>query len=420
VSVRPGDRQMIKEWNIALVLDIIRRHEPVSRVEIARLTQLGRSTISGIVGRLLREDLLEEVGSTSESGSGRRAVLLHLKARALAVVGVKLGPGGVVASLTDLYTEPIETVFRPLPGNADSEDVVTAVADAVEGAIDLAGYDRDRVLGVGLVVPGVVDPITGTSLNSYFPQWRRLPLRLLLEERLGQAVMVDNDANAVALAEHRFGAGRGVTHMLGVTVGVGIGAGCIINGRLHRGYRNGAGEIGHTTLDPYGPICVCGKRGCLDALAGDRALVDRAEAAIASGVVSAIDPLAQSFGQVTREIIVKAATVGDQLALELLSEAGERLGLALASAVDLVSPERIVVSGEAALQAGDLLLEPLRQSLARWVFGPLQGVEVVLGQLGTASWVRGAASLVLDEAFQVDLHNGPASPVALAGRVGSG
>lgn len=419
MPLRPGDRQLIKEWNIGLVLDMIRRHEPVSRVDIARLTGLGRSTISGIVGRLLREGLVAEVGCASEGGTGRPAVLLRLKARALAVAGVKLGPAGIIASLTDLYTEPIVTLNRPLPSEADGEGVVSAIGDAVRTLIEQSGFDPGRVLGVGLVIPGVVDPATGTSLNSYFPHWRGLPLRHLLEERLELPVMVDNDANAVALAEHRFGAGRGVDQMIGITVGVGVGAGLIVDGRLYRGRKNGAGELGHVVLDMKGPTCVCGKNGCLEALAGDRALVANAAAAVTAGRVTAIAPLAGSPERITREIIVAAARAGDRLACELLEQAGEWLGQGVAGAVNLLSPARIVVSGEAALQAGDLLLDPLRRSLGRWVFPSLDGVDVVLGQLGTAAWFRGAATLVVDKAFRVALDDGPAHAIDLPGRVGS-
>jgi len=419
VPLRPGDRQLIKEWNIGLALDTIRRHEPISRVDIARLTGLGRSTISGIVGRLLKEGLVQEIGSASESGMGRRAVLLRLKARALAVAGVKLGPSGIIASLTDLYTEPIVTLTRPLPPGADGEGVVSGIADAVRTLIDQAGFDPQRVLGVGLVIPGVVDPATGTSLNSYFPHWRDLSLRDLLEERLELPVMVDNDANAVALAEHRFGAGRGVDQMIGITVGVGIGAGLIVDGHLYRGRKNGAGELGHVVLDMKGPTCVCGKNGCLEALAGDLALVANAAAAVAAGRATAITPLAGSPDLITREIIVAAAQAGDRLARELLEQAGQWLGLGVAGAVNLLSPARIVVSGEAALQAGELLLDPLRRSLARWVFPSLEGVDVVLGQLGAAAWFRGAAALVVDKAFRVALDNGPVDAIDLPGRVGS-
>jgi len=418
VPVRPGDRQLMKEWNIGLVLDMLRSHEPVSRVDLARLTGLGRSTISGIVGRLQREGLIDEVGSAPEGGAGRRKVLLRLKAQALAVAGIKLGPAGISVSLTDLCAEPLVSLTRPLLQEAEGEGVVADIADAVRTLIDQSGVDPGRVLGAGLVVPGVVDPTTGTSLNSYFPHWRDIPLRHLLEEQLGLPVMVDNDANAVGLAEHRFGAGRGVNQMLGITVGVGVGAGLIVDGQLYRGHKNGAGELGHVVLDPEGPRCACGKNGCLEALAGDRTLVANAVAAIAAGRATAIAPLAGSPDRITREIIIAAAAAGDQLARDLLRQAGEWLGRGAAGAVNLLSPARIVLSGEAALQAGNLLLEPFRQSLARWVFAPLEGVDVVLGQLGTAAWVRGAAALVVDKAFQVTLDDGPADTFALPGRVG--
>lgn len=419
--LRPGDRQLIKEWNIALVLDTIRRHEPTTRVEIADRTRLGRSTVTVIINRLMREGLVEEIGSAGTTDLGRKPTLLRLGARALHVIGVKVAPGGVTGSVLDLHAQPIEFATCQLSAGPEPAELVAAVGDVVREALDRAKVDPQQVIGAGVVMPGVVDNHTGAAVSGYFPACAGVPLRELLEAELQLPVLTDNDANAFTLAERWYGAGRGADTLLCLTVGVGIGAGLIIDGRLHRGFNSGAGEIGHTCMEPDGPLCKCGRRGCLEALAGDAGTVRAAREALERQESSAIWPLAGAPENITREVVVQAARAGDQLALRLLSRASAYLGVAVANAINLISPARIVVGGEAVAQAGDLILEPMRTALRKHVFGPLaDGVDVVPAALGADAWVRGAAILVLEEAFRVPVHRDDQESLALPGRIGAG
>lgn len=416
MSIRTGDRQLIKELNIALAINCIRHHEPISRVELAERIGLGRSTISGIIGTLLKEGLVHEIGS-GESASGRKPVLLTFNSRALFAVGVKLGPRSAEIAMVDAKAEAAHTLEVALSPSRGPEQNLAIIKDAVEAAICAIGVPREKVLGVGLVMPGVVDPVTGMAGSSYFLGWSDFPVRDVLARELDLPVFVDNDANAMALAEALYGAGQGASDILAITVGVGIGAGVIIGGQIHRGALYGAGEIGHTCVLPDGPLCACGRKGCLEALAADIAIVRRAREAVTAGRSQFLRSMARGHADlVTREMVVDAAREGDQAAREILAETGRWLGYAVGNAVNLLSPARVVVGGEAMIEAGDLILDSLRATLAEVIYLPAP-VQVVVqsAALGRKAWLQGAAALVLADAFQVPIRQ---DSTAMARRVG--
>lgn len=405
MNLRTGDRQLIKELNIALAINVIRQHEPISRVEIAERTGLGRSTITGIINTLLRENLVTEIGS-AESAAGRKPVLLTFNARALYAVGVKLAPRSVTVALVDLNAKVLHSEEIGISPNRGVEAVLGTVKEALEKTLTSCGVERDRLLGIGLVMPGVVDPSNGITISSYFLGWENIPIRDLLEQELDLPAYVDNDANAMALAEALYGAGRGASDLVALTSGVGIGAGIIIGGQIHRGARFNAGELGHMCVVKDGPLCGCGRRGCLEALAADAAVVRRAREAAVAGRAPLLAHVARGHVDlITREMVVEAAKDGDEGAREVLAETGRWLGLAAANVVNVLGPARVVVGGEATLEAGELILAPMREAMAETVFPNMPAdLLVVQSSLGHHAWVQGAAALVLADAFDVPLR----------------
>lgn len=396
-----GDKNLIRDLNIALVTDVIRRHGPISRVEIARQTKLGKSTVTGIISQLLAEGLVREVGSAESSG-GRRAVLLALNADARYVLAVKVGPERVTAALADLNAvirKRAVELTRQKP-----EEIISFIESAVRRVVAETGVEWTRILGLGVVLPGIVDPNTGTSVSSYFLDWADMPLRSLLEERLGIHVFLDNDANAMTLAEQWFGSGRGFRNLIGVTLGIGIGSGVIIDGRLYRGATAGAGEVGHITIDENGPVCKCGNKGCLETLAADGAIVRRAREELER--IKGDHLLLQSCGGkldlLTREMVIDAAKAGDELCRALITEAGRHIGTGLATVVNIINPEAIIIGGEAAVQAGPLLLEPIAEAVRERAFSNLaDSLRILPAALGNDGWLIGAAAEVLDEVFKL-------------------
>lgn len=233
--------------------------------------------------------------------------------------------------------------------------------------------DGGRLGAVGVSSCGPLDSKAGVLLSPpNLPGWEGLPVMPVLEAELQVPVILENDCNAAAIGEHRFGAGQGVDDLMYVTLSTGIGAGLILGGRLHRGVQDAAGEIGHQTVDPRGPACPCGNRGCLEALAGGPAIARRAREAIASG-----RPTSLSAEPDAAEVI-GAAEAGDPLAREIWEETLDWLAIGLGNAITTLAPQRIVVGGGIGVAGERLLLEPLRERLKQRVrLAPMERVEVV-------------------------------------------
>ncbi|HAI86449.1 MAG TPA: hypothetical protein DCL63_05595 [Firmicutes bacterium] len=409
-TLRTGDRQLIRDINMSLVVNAIRQHGPISRVDVARATGLGRSTVSGIVGLLLKEEFVRETGSGhSDANSptvGRPPVMLEFIPHSRFVVAVKLGPEAITAAVTDLDANVIGSVERPISARLSEGAVRRQISEAVYAVVSDCRVSLDRVIGVGVAVPGIVDSRTGVSISPQFFLWQNLPLRNLLEEEFGVPVFMDNDANAATLAEKLKGYGRQASDFVCVTIGIGIGAGIIIDNKLYRGAIAGAGEIGHVTIQEDGPECTCGNRGCLEAFASDAAVVREMKRVIESGCDSAVTRIAaEENREIDRAMIARAAKEGDDAALSVVRQAGEHIGVGLATLVNILNPEMIVVAGEAAMDFGSLLLEPMRDSIGRRSMSVLaQRLEVVESRLGARIWIVGAASLVLDDFFGAPIY----------------
>lgn len=275
-------------------------------------------------------------------------------------------------------------------------DASADMAVMLELAGELLSLNPGRLVAVGVSFGGPVDVDKGiVRLSHHIPGWENWPLRDDLLAELGAPVVVDNDANVGALGEWRFGAGQDCDSLLYMTVSTGIGGGWVLNGRPYRGVDNMAGEIGHTLVDPSGPLCVCGRYGCLEALASglairDRAL-DRLEREPESGMI-----LRRLGGEdlttLTAETVSRAAHQGDGLALSVLLEAGEALGKGIGNALSLMNPQRVVLGG-GVTQAGDAYWDAVRRAARRNTLPEIRS-EIVPAALGSDSPLWGGIALV--------------------------
>lgn len=288
------------------------------------------------------------------------------------------------------------TVLRSLQIPTEVESGPAAALQRIELVLrDLMQREgmRTAELGaLGVASAGIIDPVHNLVLDSpNLRNWERFPLAALLAERLGVPVFLENDVNAMAYAEWRCGAGRGTQHLVCLTLGTGVGGGLILDGRLYRGTRGAAGELGHMCIDVHGPRCSCPSRGCLERNIGAFAIVERAEAKLAGGRPSQLRDQ-----ELSPQVISEAAEAGDAVAAEVLRETGELLGMGLVNLANIFNPERFVVGGGVAL-AGDRLLEPARQTLRRHAMSlPAQTVDVVVAELGNDAQLVGAALLALE------------------------
>ncbi len=257
-----------------------------------------------------------------------------------------------------------------------------------------------RVHAIGISAPGPLDPFAGVVLGApNLPGWDRVPLRDIVKARFDLPVFVGNDANLAGLAEHRFGAGRGFDDMIYMTISTGIGGGIVLGGRLFVGHKGLAGEIGHIVLQPAGPQCGCGNRGCLEALASGTAIGRQAQTLAASGRAPAV--LAAAGGdvkQVSSKSVGEAAAQGDKVALRLLRQAGYYIGLGIANLMHLFNPECFILGG-GVTQTGDLLFTPIQRTVQRSTQIPQywEDVKIVPAALGDDAGLLGALALASSE-----------------------
>lgn len=281
------------------------------------------------------------------------------------------------------------------PSRGTPESVVREIAGSTRALLERARVPLGAVVAAGAAAAGTCDRARGVIVTSpNLPTWHNVPLRALLEKELGIPIVVINDAKAAALGEWLYGAGRGTSHMVYVTVSTGIGSGLVLNGRLYEGVSGSAGEVGHIILDPQGPLCACGNRGCLEAFASGTAIAREAAQALRAGRPSLLREMAGGHPEaITAWEVGEAARRGDTLAREVIERAVAYLGLGLAALVNLLNPERIVLGGGVA-RMGDLLFEPLRRAMKEHAFElPASAVELVPWTLDEDVGVLGAIAI---------------------------
>lgn len=313
------------------------------------------------------------------------------------VIGIDLGGTKINTALVQSDGAIIAQDYRPTLASEGLQPVFERVLDSARQVMAQAGIARSRVSGVGIGAPGPIEIETGVVMSPpNLPGWERVPLKQLVEDEFGVATFLENDANAAAWGEHYFGAGRGVEHMIYVTVSTGIGGGLILGGNLYHGANGMAGEIGHIILEPDGPLCGCGSRGCLEALASGTAIARVARERVTQGIPTLISDLADDAPErITARLVAEAARQGDKEADEILTEAMEYLGIGMANLVNLFNPQLIVIGG-GVTNIGERLFLPVRQAIERNAFRmAAQVVRVAPAELGDNVGVLGAAAVAL-------------------------
>jgi predicted NBD/HSP70 family sugar kinase len=398
IKLRAGSKQLIREINESIVLNAIRTHKALSRTDIAASVGLSLPSVSDITTKLLEAGLIYEQANGISTG-GRRPVLLALNAGAGYAIGIKLTEASAIATLTDLEATVVAQHTEPIRHHQPAAVVATLVT-AVQ-ALSAVAAGRP-IFGVGVGMAGVINREHALVRYATYFDWRDLPLAQLLEEQLDLPVVVDNDVNALTVAEQWFGAGRGVQDFLVISIGRGIGMGMVLDGQLYRGAGGGAGEFGHTIVVPDGPRCACGKHGCLEALISDAALSQRAVAALGRAV--------------TIDEAVDLALQGDAALQAIFASAGHTLGMAVANLVNVLNPALIIIGGEGT-RAGSLVSDPFQAVLRAHCFNSLaDDLRVVTEPWGDDAWARGAASLLLSELFRPALRRSEETRPSLVNR----
>ncbi|GAA3778461.1 ROK family protein [Streptomyces chiangmaiensis] len=374
----------------SLVFTTLLSNGPITRAETARRTRLSPAAITKAVRPLMELGyLVEGVDEGARPAVGRPASLVWVDAGRALFIGIKVTGDEIIAVLADLCCRVRIPRHVRLKGR-DPEKVLPAITALVQELLTEADGFGVPVRGLGIAISGDVDRADGVVRYSPFLEWRDVPLAEIVGTATGLPVTVDNDVRALTVAEHWFGAGVGLSNFALVTVGAGIGCGLVVHGRVVSGAHGVAGEIGHLSLDPLGPLCHCGNRGCVEAIAADPAILRGMREATGKNVTAAAEAL-------------DLAHSGDPGVRQVYARAGEAIGKAIGSLVNLLGPERVIISGEG-LAAYDLFAEGIRDAFAASAFGTASQCDVMTRPLPFEQWARGAAATAIQSFIGSDTY----------------
>ena len=391
-----------RERDKAVILAVVKRFGPVSRVAIHQLTHLRANTISLLTRELLREGWLLEAG-LSDNPLGRKQVLLRLNENLGYMVGVEFDAEFVIAVAMDLHPRILSKVREATVLSAGVDGLAQQLFRCARQAMAEAGVGDRRLLGIGISDPGLVDRRRGLSvISSQIGFWRDVPVAKLFEAEFGVETTVESGTRSKAVAERVLGTGRMAEDMIYVEYRAGIGAGIINSGELLTGRSGSAGEFGHTHVVTGGPPCQCGSFGCLEAVAGPSALAARFRKVVQDGGQSlGLELTHRNLDQITGRTVLAAAQAGDKTCAVIVEEMGRHLGLGLANLVNLFNPALIVLDQRLELAGPSLLDQLLRTVRLQALSHAVEGLEIRFGKLGDEAGVLGIGLIVLERLFEI-------------------
>lgn len=389
---------MVIEKGQALRADIVKQlyyKNPLSLTELSKLTRKSLPLVTKVVNSLVAEGYAKEQGLAPSTG-GRRASLFLLnpdmQKYIVAVAMDQFTTRMVIYDLARNFVSPVSTLELSIPADNGAVDDLISFIDR---NIKASGIDSDKLLGVGIGIPGFIDVEKGTD-HSHLKTKDGSHLGKYLSKKLGLPVFMDNDSSLIALAEMQFGAAAGKRDVMVANIGWGTGLGMIVNGQLYRGSSGYAGEFSHIPLSNTDNLCSCGKRGCLEVETSLLVMTKKAKAEIEKGAATS---MAQSFKDGKRnlgELFLEAARNHDPLAVSILSDAAFLIGKGLATLIHIMNPERIVLSGRGAI-AGKILLPPVQQAVNEFCIPRIADkTTIVISELAADAELLAAASLVVE------------------------
>jgi glucokinase-like ROK family protein len=394
---RTGDQALVRQMNLSVIMHHLRENGAVSRAALAEMSGLNKTTVSSLVQELIDQRFIEEFGLNS-AGAGRPAILLRLNPSAGTIVAAEVDVDVLSVIRTNFAAEITWRHREAIGSEMGQQAILDRLLALLSEATPSAGSADGALLGIAVGVPGLVDQETGMVHFAPNLGWVEVPLRSLLWERFGCPVYVDNESNLAALGEHYFGVAQGYENVLFLSLGVGLGGGIIQDGKLNRGASGFSGEFGHMTIDPEGLPCNCGNHGCWETLVSTAAVFRNLrqarllEASRSRGDESpSYEPVDELL---TLPAVLAAARGGDPAAVQALREVGRHLGIGVASLVNALNPDLVVLGGRLSA-AGEFLLPvaaaELQGRALRW---NAEATQVVLARHGADACVMGGVAAV--------------------------
>lgn len=340
ISEEVSGNSVIKELHTREVLSCIRHHEPISRTDVSKFTGISKSTVSRLIEDLLQLGLVMETGSL-EATSKRKPQGICINPDAYYCIGINLTRHAMRIVITTLTMQALYQVKYSICDHNTPDAFIHSISLALSQAIDDSGIDKEKILGVGVGVPGIVDYQNGVIINfASASKLRQIPLKVELEARFPYTFYIDNESNSRALAEQQLGYAVGYSNSIFLSCWDGLGSGIVSNGVIMRGAGNITGEIGHMVINPSGKRCFCGKNGCLEAYCTAETLVEAVDYSLAHGRSSSL-----SRENLTSRSILEAFEQGDPLCCEHVYQMANLLGLGISNLIQIVNPEIIILAG---------------------------------------------------------------------------
>lgn len=377
--------------NDLLVMNAIRRRGPISRNEIAKLTNLTHPTVTSITGKMIKAGLVSDY-KIGESSGGRRPLLLKMCKDFIDIIVVHIRSDNLIGYLVNsdcIIKHECTKSIKKLSHEEVLELLFKVIKDCQQAA-------KRTISAIAVIVRGPVNLREGVWAFSPNIGWRNMPLKKIVEEATGIVTFVENDANAMAIGEYYYGQVKDVDSVIFLKVGHGIGAGIVIDGKLYSGADNCAGEIGHTTLDLQGPICSCGSYGCLEAMASETALIRMLAKAIKAGETSSVVELVGGdLESLTAQEIYLAAKAGDELAVRILKQGARYLGIGLANVIKIYNPQEIILGG-GIVEAESIIADVLAQTVQERLLETYSARKIHFSRNSMAA-TQGAVDIMLSE-----------------------
>jgi predicted NBD/HSP70 family sugar kinase len=383
----------MRGMNQSTLLNLIRTQAPISRTQLVALSGLSTGTVVSITSELLKHQFIIEQG-VAASSLGRKAGLLRVHAKGGYVLGLSLVENDeIVVVLLNLLGEIVRSAYWHAPLR-DPKSAVQIIAGKVEEFLQDCAVPHDKILGLGCGFPGNVNTQTGSSVDNWIHNWHDLAISTPLSQALHMPVYIDNVVNCLGSYEKLFGCGKQYHDFLVITLGRGVGMAMLLNDDLYRGARGWGGEFGHIPCVPNGRQCECGKQGCLEAYVADHSLLDIYHELCQAHPNDPQLPINLSLNEIR-----VAAQQGNVLLRALLMQAGQHLGTALASMVNVFNPECIILTG-IHVHADDLLFVSMREAMHEHIFSRLgDDLPVLIEPVTNDRWAQGAGALVLRHFF---------------------
>lgn len=394
---KAGNNKFLKKYNESQILNLIRIHKAISRAELSQITGLSPTATGLIVSSLIDKGYIYEIG-TGESKGGRRPVLLKLKPDSYYSIGIDIDTSFINIVLIDSTGKIVYEDSDSLTPPILFEHIIERLKSYVEEVLKKYHLKPDRLLGIGISVPGLVDIKTHEIILAPNLEWENVDIKSKLSKHLNVPIYIENEAMASAICESWIGVCQDVKNFVCINVESGIGAGIFAGGELYRGAGGSAGEVGHIMVDENGPKCGCGNYGCLETMASVKSMVDKAKKLVRQGTASSLNKL-KDVDSITIDSIVEAARAGDETSKSILLESARYLGIAISNIVNTLNPSKIVI-GKEFVKYADLVMSQIKSVVSRKALKfPASKVQIVASKIGEKSSTYGAAIIPLKVLF---------------------